>query len=461
VWRRNPVEEVLADTVCDTCSLGQESLTEKTRVAYHCSSILVEEGTTLSESALYGDAVEAFECILGENKFEDTRDEASHGLVEQVSCLRASTNTTKACQCGRHVPHIPQFDPSKWPQAPLLLRPKPDGGTRVLGIRKEANHKDFLWKPGQVEQWWDVLRKEWDPTYSRSEDDVAQQQKFCEHCVILPINNGMEKPGEALVVDFESPLFEGTLMLRVKGTNGTTMPRNDNDGDDGSYFSDKVIRYQTVLRGRFKKELPFFSLVTGYRFRRSCGKLPPNFVMWATMHVVHFFAPQLSMRLEKCNRPYVLSPFGSAPRTIIIEDSNIEPGNSNGVMTRDLSEPKEASQSILARDNPIQNSLERARARKKQMDQSFISQSATPTTDPDKLYTFEFLQHLFDYQKFQIDVSQSIHAKLKDILNGQPLQIMAASSLKAEQEWSIDNEIFAFEIWNECLLHDAQAHLEI
>jgi hypothetical protein len=76
-------------------------------------------------------------------------------------------------------------------------------------------------------------------------------------------------------------------------------------------------------------------------------------------------------------------------------------------------------------------------------------------------FKFAVLLTFFDYQKFQIDVSQSIHAKLKDILNGQPLQIMAASSLKAEQEWSIDNEIFAFEIWNECLLHDAQAHLEI
>jgi Protein of unknown function (DUF1769) len=457
--KRNTEEESDTSAFDTTCTSRQESITEKTRVAHHLSSVLSQQDILKSETTgtSSAESFEAFECIFGEDQFLEARDEASQNEARDDDLSRVSPVATRSCNCGLHVKHIPYIDPSEWPQAPVLLRPKPGGSTKILGIRKESSTEDFLWRPGQVEQWWDVLHKEWDPTYSRSDQF---QRLSCEYCVILPINNGMEKPGEALVVDFETPLFAGTLLLRLRGTNGSTKAPYD-DNYEAGYFADKIIRYQAVLRGRFKKELPFSSLVTGNRLYRPCGKLPPSIVMWATMKVIHFFAPQLNMRLEKCDRPYVLSPFGSAPRTIVVEDSHIDPGNSNGSLTRDLNEPTKAFQSILAKDNPIKNPLERARARKKHMDQSFISKSATPVTDPNKIYTFEFLQHLLDYQKFQIDVSHSVHTKLKDLLDGQPLQLMAECNMEAAEGSSIgSNELFSFEIWNECLWEDAKAHLE-
>jgi len=443
------------------------NIVEQTRVAYHCSSSHLQEDTTvpLETPQSVDDVWESFECILGQRAEDDDnaredRDEKSPDLTERESSSTSSSSrvcpppTSISGECETKNTHeIPHLAPAEWPQAPLLFRPKPDGMTSILGIRKEASHTEFLWRPGQNETWYDVLRREYDPTYSKSGEDPVFSEHD-EHSVILPINNGMEKPGEALVIDFESPLFRGTMMLRLQGTPGIiTEP---SDGRQG-YFDDKIIRYQVVIRGRFKKEIPFSTIVTGYRFRRPCGKLPPTFVMWAAMKVIHFFAPQLSMKLEKCDRPYMLSPFGSAPRTILVEDADVSPENSDGIMTRELSEPTKAHLSILQRDNPIKDSLERARARKKRMDQSFISKSATPATDPDKLYTFEFLQHLMDYQKFQIDVSQSLHVKLKDILDGQPLQIMAEVATDLDKETSAENELFAFEVWHESLWQAATA----
>lgn len=367
------------------------------------------------------------------------------------------------CTCSQTRLHYPHLRPSEWPQGPLLLRPKPNGRTRILGIRKEGSNGKYLWTPGQVEPWWDVLRKDWHkPLATMSEESGHEKSgslpKYCEYCVILPINNGCERPHESLVVDFESPLFVGTLLFRLRGTDGTTRePYNDDKG----FFAGKAIRYQAVIQGRFKKEMRFSDLVTGTRLDRPCGKLPPKWIMWTAMKVVQFFAPQLNAQLERCDKPYVLSALGSAPRTIIVRDSSkaAEKEEEFTTMSRELSEPRIASESLLGRDNPIGNSLERARNRKKQLDQWFLAQTDSPRAVVDKVYTFEFLQHLFDYQNFHIDIGNSMHAKVKDLLNGQPLQLMA-EYFREGQPIDPANKLWAFEIWNYCLWDDAVASVK-
>jgi hypothetical protein len=333
-----------------------------------------------------------------------------------------------------------------------------------LGIRKEGANGEFLWKPGQLEPWWEVLRKDWHQPHSsmpEEGDPISEKSdcypKYCEYCVILPINNGCEKPDESLLVDFESPLFVGTLLFRLRGTNGTTKEPYD---DEKGYFAGKAIRYQALIRGHFKKEMRFCDLVTGTRLDRPCGKLPPKWIMWTAMKVVQFFAPQLNAQLERCDQPYVLSALGSAPRTIIVRDPPTTATNSELLaMSRERSEPKMAHESLLGRDNLTENSLDRARVRKKQLDQWFLARKDSPRVFKDKLYTFEFLQHLFDYQNFQIDIGNSMHAKVKDLLNGQPLQLMA-EFFRDGQPIDPANKLWAFEIWNECLWDDAVAFVD-
>lgn len=427
-------------------------------------SLGVDDSSTATKN---NGGFESIECVYGSlgvdpfegrDDMESTLSPATQSNV-QPSSSPSSTTTSGGCECGLNTRFLPQLEPEKWPQAPLLLRPKPDGGTKILGIRKEGSQDQFLWKPGQQEQWWAVLGKTWASNSSRTEEDeLIDEPQFCEHCVILPINNGMEKSGEALVVDFESQLFLGTLMLRLRESNGTL---EEPYKDELSFFADQEIRYQAVLRGQFKKELPFSDMLTGNLFRRPFGKIPPKFVMWAATKIIQFFAPQLHMKVEKCDRPSVLSPFGSAPRVIIVEDA---PTKHSGIMTNPLSEPQAASKSILKRENPLADPLERSRARKKQMDQAFMAKCTDPMSDPSKLYTFEFLQHLLDYQKFQINLSQSIHVGLKEILDGQPLQLMAGykkgeRTEKMEESLVDMAELFAFEIWHTCLWEDAKSHL--
>lgn len=406
--------------------------------------------------------VESFECIYYEGGVEESRQDSP--LVSTSNSLRGD-RSPNFCTCSGRRQQLPHLHPSQWPQAPLLLRPKPTGSTRVLGIRKEGT-TSCLWEPGQITPWWEVLQNEWDSQSpdrpqdgSNTKTEPESTPHYCEYCVILPINNGCEAEGESLVVDFETPLFEGTLLFRIRGSSGTTKePYQDTKG----YFAGKIIRYQTVLRGRFKTPLVFSNLQTGTRLGRPCGRLPPKWIMWTAMKVIHFFAPQLQTQMENITRPYVLSPLGSAPRTIIVEDKMVDTHNSSGDnMSKELTEPVDSAHSILGRDNPVVNPLDRARARKRQLDQWFMAKSKTPSAQMDKIYTFEFLQHLFDYHSFSIELGSSVHVGVKDILYGQPLQLMAEYHRDGQEIDDPDNNLWAFEIWNECLWKDAQECMRV
>jgi hypothetical protein len=320
-----------------------------------------------------------------------------------------------------------------------------------LGIRKDCS-SEYLWKPNDdsTTPWWRVLQHQWGSGATRPEDDDDHiQYRCCEYCAILPINNGNESRGESLVADFETALFRGTLLLRLRHAEGTTQTPSD---DSQGYFAGKPFRYQAIVRGRFTSELPYTHLVTGTRLDRPCGKLPPKWVLWTALKVVGFFAPQLKTKLDGVSHPYSLSPLGSAPRTVVV-DSDV---THDGLLGDDRVEPTTPENSLTGVAYPISNPLERARARKRHFDQWFLAKRADKCrTDPSKVYTMEFLQHLFDYQKFSIDLGNNFHANIQDILDGQPLQLMAAHTKGKDNPLPL----WSFEIWNESLLKDAKKHM--
>ena len=122
-------------------------------------------------------------------------------------------------------------DARSWPQYPLLLRAH--ANTKVLGIRYTSSNKDeeeheYLWTPQQEQQqgmtWLQALHKDWEnnaslPSHTNQQQQQQQQQQThvnfaaCNNDdgLLLPVNNGNEELGKALVTDFETPFFKGTL----------------------------------------------------------------------------------------------------------------------------------------------------------------------------------------------------------------------------------------------------------
>lgn len=360
-----------------------------------------------------------------------------------IGCITAGVDDIKIpedplpCHCAKHV--LPAIHPKDWPQAPLLLRPTPGSGTRVKGVRFCKDSPDEpLWVPGSHLSWSERLARKWGT--AREHPHFAS----CEKCAVLPINNGNEEEGHSLVVDFESDLFEGSLLLRLRHSNGTTRdPYDDRKG----YFMGVNRRYQACVRGRFKKSLPLTEMVTGFRLNRKCGKLPAKWVLRGGLKVVSFFAPQLDAKLEGEN-PHSLTPLGSTPQAISVDyhamdaDLNLLEGK--------CEEPIEAHRTLLGESFAAPTSLQRAKMRKKAFDKLFVQQNKSFQTDPSKVYTFEFLQHLFNFEDFSIELGSMLGSvQLEEVLDGQPLQIMAAH--KEQPLWS-------FDVWHECLWERAKLH---
>ncbi|KAL7581744.1 hypothetical protein ACA910_022281 [Epithemia clementina (nom. ined.)] len=368
--------------------------------------------------------------------------------VGDSSSIKAEPNTpariahSNPCICCKQI--TPIVDPKRWPQRPLLLRPSPNGGTVVKGIRK-AGSTEYLWKAERNATssltWPNILREEWGQSTTGTQNN--SMDLMCSRCMILPINNGNEAPGESLVADFESELFEGTLLLRMRATHGTTSkPYNDDFG----YFHGMNRRYQAVVQGRFKKAIPITHCMTGFLLDRPCGKLPPKWILKGGLKVLSFFAPQLQARFDGPH-PSSLTPLGSTPQVLSVHDDNT---GKHGDIEQMQQEPTNDENTLLGEASDAAGTLQRARYRKKHFDKLFTQKSPVPVTDLSKVYTFEFLQHLFNFNDFSIELGSMLGSiKLKEILDGQPLQIM---SLFEQQK------IWSFDIWHECLVEEARVH---
>lgn len=343
------------------------------------------------------------------------------------------------CTCKRG--KRPQLDPSAWPQAPLLLRPTPGSGTRVRRIRLVKGDDDddnaILWQAGQSSKltWPQALKRYWGKTddTETSGDDC----EMCSECMVLPINNGNEVTGETLVTDFESELFEGTLMLRLRYSNGTTRAPYR---DDRGYFTGMNRRYQAVVRGRFREELMWTECRTGMVLDRPAGKLPAKWILKGAVKVLSFFAPHLEVKFDG-PRPMSMTPLGSTPQVLAVHDPE-EPYDIEAMQA----EPKNKEHTLLGEASTATNTLQRARARKKAFDKIYAHHSQEPKTDPSKVYTFEFLQHLFNFQDFSVELGSMLGSiPLAPIVDGQALPIMASHA-------DFDQRLWSFDVWHESLV---------
>ena len=322
------------------------------------------------------------------------------------------------CRCHSGLV-APKLSTEQWPQRPLLFRPTPRSGMRVKGVRF-VNSTDYLWKVGDVSYTWvQALHRHWGRATPRV--DLG-----CPECMILPINNGNEKENESLVVDFSSDLFEGTVLLRLRHSTGSTpQPYDDSMG----YFAGVNRQYQVVIQGRPLQQLSFKNLMTGLQLERPCGKLPPKWILNSAVKFMSFFAPQMQTNLAG-PRPMSISPLGSTPQLLRVNgDLNME---------QKQEEPTIDEETVLGVASDAPTTLARAKFRKKALDKMFSHQSDDmPSLSPDNIYTFEFLQHLLSFADFTLELGSMLGSiPLSEVLDGQALPVMACCD--GQKLWSFD-----------------------
>jgi hypothetical protein len=332
--------------------------------------------------------------------------------------------------------------PSRWPQRPLMLRPTPYTSTKIRGIRR-SNSTTYEHFPG-----------------------------FCAGC-ILPINSGSERKGDGLVIDFESPHFIGTIIMRIK-----QVPINTNNNSKqatSSYFDGKKRKFQAIVKGRFKTPLPMSQCVTGQTFNRPSGKLPAKWIVTSFVKFLSTLAPQLEATLEG-DKPRFLTPLVATAQTVLVKPivTDEEDSGLHHNLEEDIDEPPSVCDtSILARvqrelleNNNNHSNLtipdttksciaSRMKARKKAFNAIAAHQWNTPTFALDKEYTFEFYQHLLDFgDELAIDMGRPIgQVGLSRATDGQPIKCMSAHQDPVTREL---NSLWSFDIWHESLYSYAE-----
>lgn len=236
----------------------------------------------------------------------------------------------------------------------------------------------------------------------------------------LPINNGSEALGESIVIDFESPLFVGSFLLRVAGVKSST-----DDGSTQNYFDGKSRRFQAIVRGKFLKEIPAGQCVTGQTFDRAPQRLPP--LTKPILRAVSAIAPQMEIDLYAA-RPFVLSSLVATAKTL---------NQRQHPLSNNTNTPTATDVHYLDDPNALSDEQE---TRKELLEREAVFET-------DREYTFEFYQHMLDLANphdFVLTFA-GWTVRLGPTLDGQPIRILGA--------WQEEGKELQY-IWSFDLLHE-------
>lgn len=440
--------------------------------------------------------------LAGEPQQEDEIEANGYeGIMMKIECILNETIDEEADECEhslKDTTHLPGSDEllsaPTWSHEPLLLIATPGSGMRVHRIRSVA-----------------------EPSYFECLASTSEPS----HPFQLPINNGREHPSHTQVIDFESPLFAGTALLRIRNaTKKQALTASEEHSDSTTthhdYFGKHARKFQLVIRGKFKSPdvamsdcisgmILDHSLATSKSANSNCvenaviqcrseadskyasrdkrrpmrpskkgsssadDSLPPKWALRAAVKVASVFSPQIDADLD-CANPRVFSPLCSTAQTISVcrdegnkgamtrlEETQVEPCcRSDESIVSDLKQTSFNSCST-AGDNVQQ----RKRVFNAVHDAFAGSQSSlSPCFDSDAIYTFEFLQHLVDYNDLSLDLGKVLgKVRLGGALRGQPIRFISAT-VKTSSRSSTDEQVkmqdleclWSFDLWHRSLL---------
>lgn len=237
------------------------------------------------------------------------------------------------------------------------------------------------------------------------------------------------------VIDFESTLFKGRAILRVK---------NCIKGGGGSYFKGRKRKFQMTIQGRFKRRLSMGSVVTGQEFDCRFKKLPPTWAIRSVLSVMQALSPSLQSDLT-CDQPYARSAMAATVQAMSVTD----PDNKKGRLPDIMEEPVENTKLIRKTNGQPINPSKRREMTSQQRKKYFSKRKnlLNSSFDPCFVYTFDFYQHMLQPSTFEFDAGVPIigNVLLAPYLDGQPIQLMAKLV-------DTDDYLWNFELWHQQLI---------
>lgn len=432
------------------------------------------------------------ECIL-----KDTLAEGESSVANEEYVPPPTSSSSPLNENENTLAQPPPTD--EWIQDPLLLVATPGSNMIVHRIRRVSEPSYFVSHDSEAK----------DSQCIGQADTLDNNNNKNKQLIQLPINNGKER--DSFVIDFETDIFAGTALFRIRNSNAwksqnSRAEEEDNNKNDNSfdYFGRHNRKFQMVIRGRFKSnETVMADCMSGLlldhplstssspnmdcsdlfgqetskvappednnttidskrskRVRRlKRGKkssinegstLPPKWALRAAVKVAGVFSPRVDADLE-CAHPRILTPLCSTAQTITVsrrdsgdipsarlDEVHAEPYyESDASLVYDLCSSSPSSKPISSASNDVQR-------RKRYCDATYdariesmanfttttsqSSNTSSPCFDPDAEYTFEFLQHLIDYNDLSLDLGRVIgKVHMGGAFKGQPVRFISAA----------------------------------
>jgi hypothetical protein len=226
--------------------------------------------------------------------------------------------------------------------------------------------------------------------------------------------------------EFESDLFRGKALIRFRG-----LKASGDSASDEMYFGKRKRLNQVLIQGCFKRQVRVSDLQVGCDYEQPLKMKPPPFVNRMLQSFLRRVAPDVSMDLLG-DTPYVLAGFGGSVQAMRADEPGKEP---DIVSSIEIEEHNEAFGGELFRGGV--NSKKRKEIFRN------LKKAAGFSFDPEKVYTFEMYDDVFDYKSYEFDMKLSKYDLMK--VCAEPFQIMARSKVD-------EKPLFFFRVWHERLV---------
>lgn len=225
--------------------------------------------------------------------------------------------------------------------------------------------------------------------------------------------------------DFESSLFQGRMLLRLRNA-----PSDDPVGNQ-EYFSGRARLCQFIVQGRFKRRLAMSDVYAGTVYHAPLLAAPPEFAMKVVRKIVQRNCPGVIMDLTS-DEPKVLNLFAGMVQAIRIDKPGEEP---------DIS-------SLKIEDNfgqAIGQTFRSIKERKKIM--SVPKHAAKGFFETNLVYTFDQFDHIMDFANNTMKISPfGGSLSLERVIGPQPNNWCAVTAT--------GEQLFHFDFWHEGTLSE-------
>jgi len=209
--------------------------------------------------------------------------------------------------------------------------------------------------------------------------------------------------------EFETDLFKGLAMIRVRDLESSGDPSSDK-----KYFQGRKRKNQILVQGKFKQEIKCTDAISGTEFKEPFTTQPPMFIQTLLHKLFRRISPSLDIKL--CGEmPKVMVNLGEAAQCISVDEEGEQP---------DI-------QSIKLCEKGFADSL----SKRKKVFTSLHKTDGDVTYNTHMVYTIELYYDMFDYTDYKLTLAPFLKFDMVKATGKQPFQVMARTKSDGRYLW--------------------------